>query len=85
MGVLYVVAVGVFVVGVVGVFGRWWHHGKIRVVVCGLTVASLSLPVDFCSGPRFPSVLVVRVTWGAGLLYGVGGPRFVGGCFELGL
>ena len=62
-----VVAVGIFAVGVVGVPGGWWPHQKVRVVVvvCGLTVASLSLPVVFCSDPRFPSVLVV---WSLGVL-----------------
>ena len=41
------------------------RHGKIRAVVCGLTLASLSLPVVFYSDPRFPSVLVV---WSLGVL-----------------
>ena len=36
------------------------------VVVCGLTVASLSLPVVFCSDPRFPSVLVAWSLEGLG-------------------
>ena len=55
-----VVAVGVFAVGVVGVPGGWWPHQKVRVVVvvCGLTVASLSLPVAFCGGQGFPFVRV---------------------------
>ncbi len=35
-------------------------------MVCGLTVASLSLPVVFCSGPRFSSVLVAWSLEGLG-------------------
>ena len=63
-----IVAVGIFAVGVVGVPGGWWPHQNVRVVVvvCGLTVASLSLPVVFCSGPRFPSVLVAWSLEGLG-------------------
>ena len=47
VGALCVVALGVFVVGVVGVPGGWWPHQKVQVVVCGLTVMSLSLSVVF--------------------------------------
>ncbi len=47
VGALFLVAVGLFVVGMVGMPGGWWSHQKVQVVVCGLTVMFLSLSVVF--------------------------------------
>ena len=54
-------------------------------MVPGLLVVSLFLPFVFCGGPVF---LCVAVSWsfgGVGLLCGDCAPRFVEGCFGLGL